>query len=108
MDTTVFDLGGNRRMEVFHGTDVRFENEEGELVDYDPSLVAVDTVESIGGLSLEGYAYENREGDSKQYLPENLSAETPVVLEKEEYRISFHPADWTEETEMTGEAEAVE
>lgn len=108
VDTTVFDLGGNRRMEVFHGTDVRFENEEGELVDYDPSLVAVDTVESIGGLSLEGYAYENREGDSKQYLPENLSAETPVVLEKEEYRISFHPADWTEETEMTGEAEAVE
>lgn len=108
VDTTVFDLGGNRRMEVFHGTDVRFENEEGELVDYDPSLVAVDTVESIGGLSLEGYAYENREGDSKQYLPENLSAETPVVLEKEEYRISFHPADWAEETEVTGEAEAVE
>ena len=30
------------------------------------------------------------------------------MLEKEEYRISFHPADWTEETEMTGEAEAVE
>lgn len=90
-DATVFDLGGNRKMEVYYGSDVRFRNEEGELVDYDPSLVPVSDAESIGGTGLEGYAYKNKEGDSKQYLPEELSGETPVVMEKEGYRISFHP-----------------
>ena len=47
--------------------------------------------ESAGGLSQAGYAYENREGDSKQYLPEALSENTPVLMEKGDYRISFHP-----------------
>ncbi len=90
-DSTIFDLGGNRKMEVFHGADVRFRDESGELVDYDPALVEICSEESAGGLSLAGYAYENREGDSKQYLPEALSENTPVLMEKGDYRISFHP-----------------
>ena len=90
-DSTIFDLGGNRKMEVFHGADVRFRDESGELVDYDPVLVEICSEESAGGLSLAGYAYENREGDSKQYLPEALSENTPVLMEKGDYRISFHP-----------------
>lgn len=94
-DTTVFDLGGSRKMEVFYGSDVRFENENGELVDYDPSLVSVTDEKSIGGTELEGYAYENKAGDSKQYLPGELSGETPIVMEKEEYRITFHPVQLT-------------
>ena len=92
-DSTIFDLGGNRKMEVFHGADVRFRDESGELVDYDPALVEICSEESAGGLSLAGYAYENREGDSKQYLPEALSADTPVLMEKGDYRISFHPVE---------------
>lgn len=100
--STVYDLGDSCKMEVFYGTDVRFRNEEGELTDYDPSLVAVTSEESIGGMDLEGYAYENKEGDSKQYLPETLSEQTPVVMEKEGYRISFHPVH----TETMGVQEA--
>ncbi|MCE2603998.1 hypothetical protein LH384_33465, partial [Pseudomonas aeruginosa] len=37
-DTTTYDLGGGQEMTVFHGGEVRYENEKGELVDYDPSL----------------------------------------------------------------------
>lgn len=105
-DTTVYDLGGNRKMEVFYGSDVRFENEEGELVDYEPSLVPVTDAKSIGGTGLEGYAYENKEGDSKQYLPEELSGDTPIVMEKEEYRITFHPVEPSEANPLVEEGES--
>lgn len=103
-DSTVFDLGGNRKMEVFYGGDVRFEKDGGELVDYDPALVPVASEESINGESLDGYAYENREGDSKQYLPEILSETTPIKMEKEGYSISFYPIQ--ESTGLESQADA--
>ncbi len=78
-------------MEIFYGGDVRFKTAGGELVDYDPTLVPLVSETSINGTSLEGYAYENKEGDKKQYLPENLSEITPVKMEKEGYSISFYP-----------------
>lgn len=90
-DMTVYDLGGGKRMGVFHSNAVRFKNKEGEWTDYDPSLVPVEEKVSENGNSLSGYAYENRQGDKKNYFPEKLQSSTPVRLEQEGYGISFHP-----------------
>lgn len=38
-NTTTFDLGDGKSMTVFYGRQVRYENEQGELADCDPSLV---------------------------------------------------------------------
>ncbi len=67
-------------------------------------MVPVASEESINGESLDGYAYENREGDSKQYLPEILSETTPIKMEKEGYSISFYPIQ--ESTGLESQADA--
>ena len=103
---TVYDLGGNKRMEVLHGSDVRYQNSNGKWVDYDPSLIPVEKKKSGNGVSLKGYAYTNKAGDKKQYLPEKLSKETPVHLEHEGYGISFYPVTALE-SEANEEAEGV-
>ncbi|MDO4868691.1 MAG: hypothetical protein Q4A65_00155 [Bacillota bacterium] len=57
---------------------VKFENEDGILKDYDPDLVRIDEEESLRE-DLSGYVYENKEGDSRQYLPQTLSEKSPVI-----------------------------
>ena len=77
-------------MIVFHGGEVRYENEKGELTDYDPSLVKIKEAEkTTRGEPLTGYAYQNKEGDSKQYIPKTLSEDTPILMEKGDYRITM-------------------
>ncbi len=93
--STTFDVGDGKKMTVFYQEPVRFENEEGELVDYDPSLTEVDEKETDNNVSLDGYVYENAEGDKKQYFPEILSEDTPILMENQEYSIKMNP---TEET----------
>ena len=93
VDSTTFDLDENRKMTIFHGQDVRFRDEEGTLLDYDPSLVPVKETESSQGEPLEEYAYENKTSDSKQYLPESLSVESPVLMENEGYSLRLAPLD---------------
>lgn len=88
---TVYCLGGNKKMEVIHSSDVRYKNDAGKWVDYDPSLVEVKQSRSNDGRSLKGYAYTNHQGDKKNYLPEKLTGETPVRMEKDGYSIGFYP-----------------
>lgn len=88
---TIYDLGGNKRMEIFHSNDVRYKNKKGDWVDYDPSLVPVEKETSLTGKTLEGYAYTNRRGDKKNYLPEKLEKDSPVRLEQDNYGIAFYP-----------------
>ena len=88
-NTTTYQLSDGSNMTVFYGGDVRFADEKGSLVDYDPSLVRVKTDTSENGNLLEGYAYENKEGDSRQYMPENLSEDTPVLMEKGGYTLAL-------------------
>ena len=53
------------------------------MVDYDASLVSIANAQRIGTDAIaDGYAYENAAGDSKNYFPQNLNDETPVLLEK--------------------------
>lgn len=95
-DTTTYDLGGGQEMTVFHGGEVRYENEKGELVDYDPSLVKIQDGEKTDqDQNLDEYAYENKEGDKKQYIPQTLSEKTPILMEYKDYRIGFAPTDKT-------------
>ena len=45
-----------------------------DAFDNDPVGVAIDSGEkTIQNESLEDYAYQNRQGDKKQYMPETLS-----------------------------------
>ena len=50
-DTTTYDLGEGEKMTVFHGGQVRYEDEEGELIDYDRSLVKIKTGEKKRALT---------------------------------------------------------
>ena len=95
-DTTTYDLGEGEKMTVFHGGQVRYEDEDGELIDYDRSLVRIKSGEKTeSGQSLRGYAYRNSEGDKKQYMPEKLSESTPVLMENGKYALSMSPSDET-------------
>ena len=51
--------------------------------------------ESENGRLLEHYARENAAGDSRQYLPESLSEDAPLLLEKDDQEIAL---PMTEET----------
>ncbi|MCQ4635525.1 DNRLRE domain-containing protein [Anaerovorax odorimutans] len=95
-DTTTYDLGGGQEMTVFHGGDVRYKDEKGKLIDYDPSLVEIkDGEKTEQNQALDKYAYENKEGDKKQYIPETLSEKTPILMEYKDYQIAFAPTNKT-------------
>lgn len=87
---TTFTLGGGRRLTMFFTEDVRYENDEGELIEYNPALIDVknrpETAEKP-----ESYVYENTAGDNKLYIPETLSEETPILMEKDDYAITMVP-----------------
>ena len=89
--STTFDVGDNKKMTVFYQDAVRYENEKGELIDYDPTLISVEEEKTENDQNLDDYVYENAEGDKKQYFPETLSAETPILMEHEDYGIAIYP-----------------
>ena len=95
-DSTTYSLGGGKKMTVVYGQDVRYEDENGDLVDIDPSLKTTGSrAETENGVSLYGYSYENKEGESRQYMPDSLSEDTPVLLERDGLGISMSPDDDT-------------
>lgn len=79
LDSTTYELGGGQKMTVFHEGNVRYEAEDGTLIDYDPSLKAEE--------ELDGYAYTNTAGDMKVHVPEGLGEESPLLIGDEEYQI---------------------
>lgn len=92
-NSTTYDMGDGLRVTEFYAQDVRFQDEEGKLVDYDSSLVEVnEEISSLGNI-LDSYAYENKEGDMKHYFPEKLTEETPLLMEKGEQQIRFVPME---------------
>lgn len=102
--TTIFDLGDGKKVAVFHGGDVRYKTEDGTFADYEPELVSIQEQESINGEELKGYLYENKTGDMKQYIPEVLNEETPLLMEKKGYSIKMTPM---EEESLKTEVEVV-
>ena len=90
---TTFDLGEGKRMTVLYSGQVRYEDENGDLRDCDPSLTEVYSKKSLTGKSLSGYSFETASGESKAYLPEGFTKDTPLLLEKGDYSISFAPSE---------------
>ena len=89
--STTFQIGNGKKVSIFYQEPVRYKDESGKLIDYDPSLVKVDSAKSENKESLKGYAYENEEGDAKQYFPEKLSDTTPLLMEKDGYSVALSP-----------------
>ena len=90
-NSTTFRLSNGKKESVFYGQDVRYEDENGNLKDYDPTLVEIKDKASGHGHNLKDYQYENKDGDKKQYLPKKLTESTPVLMEHDKYEISFAP-----------------
>ena len=59
-NSTTWKLSDGHKEVVYYSNDVRFEDEDGQLVDYDASLVAVQQAKSTEGVKLDGYVYENK------------------------------------------------
>lgn len=96
MGTCSIDLGSGEKMSVFHGGEVRFEGKEGILTDYNPALVSIKSGEKTEqNRTLESYSVKNKTGDKKQYMPNTLSEETPILMEKGSHHISISPTDET-------------
>lgn len=98
-DSTTYDAGAGVLVTEYYGQDVRFRNEDGELVDYDPTLKKLESRDD-----LNGYAYENTAGDQKQYFPENLTEETPILLENEDKQIRLVPVEGPEKNDKKGDS----
>lgn len=101
--STTFDVGDDKKMTVFYEEPVRYEDENGELTDYDPSLTKIQSDETMNNEDLSGYAFENTQGDNKHYFPEELSKEAPIIMEKDDYSIKLNPTE--EVTEVTAKKE---
>ena len=87
--TTYQRTDGSKEI-VMYSSDVRYRDEQNKLIDYDPSLVEI-TDENKEENNLEGYEYENKQGDIKQYIPTNLTEETPVLLQYDDYKVTLRP-----------------
>lgn len=98
--STTYDAGNGILITEFYSQDVRFRDANGELIDYDASLIEVEDEYSELGNVLESYVYENKDGDKKQYFPENLTSETPVLMENDSYQIHLSPVEVREKSEM--------
>ncbi|MBR4410640.1 MAG: hypothetical protein IKT31_04910, partial [Firmicutes bacterium] len=91
---TTFDLGGGKNAKIFYTHNVRYTDENGNLVDIDPELVAVSEKSTQQGESLTGYKYKNNKGKTKTYIPEEFSESTPLMMENGEYSITMTPTGW--------------
>ena len=112
-DTTTYQLADGSKELVVHAGNVRYKNEAGELVDYDPTLKKVTDTKTAQARSLEGYVYENEQGISKNYLPESLAVETPLLLENKDLAMEIQPVTENEtsafaQTKAYDEAKPVE
>ena len=91
-NSTVYQLEDGKKKEVIYDSNIRFK-EKGKLVDYDPSLIKIDDKKTDNYTDISDYKYENNKGDKKNYLPNTISEETPVILENNNYQITMAPKD---------------
>ncbi|MCL2526000.1 MAG: DNRLRE domain-containing protein, partial [Coriobacteriia bacterium] len=81
VDSNIYhDPETGEETQEFFSLPVRFEDDEGNLIEKDPSLIASD---------LEGIAYETAAGSAINHFPEIIDSHSPFVLSYENYEISF-------------------
>ena len=103
--TTFLKKNGMKEL-IYHGANVRYMDENGNLIDYDPTFVKIEEGENKESW-LTGYAYENKLGDTKQYVPEKLTEEKPIVMQNGRYEVRFRPIFETEITSIHDKEDAV-
>ncbi len=107
-NATVYDVGnGKRRAEVYTGK-VRFKNDKGNLVDYDNSLVENTTATSAEGNDVSEYTYRTKRSDKKSYFPNELSEDTPVMIEYEKYQVEITPQEMADGASAKVNEESIE
>lgn len=94
-NSTTYDAGNGILVTEFYGQNARFYDDTGTLIDYDASLKEIEREQSDLGMALELYAFENTAGDKKQYFPEKLTADSPILMENGECQIRFVPMEET-------------
>lgn len=83
---------GSKQLEIF-SEDIRYKK-NGKMLEYDSSLIENKDdiiVKKKSFAKADEYAYVNAAGDCKQYIPEKLDNDTPIVLTKGGNVISFMP-----------------
>ena len=91
-NSTIYQLDDGMKREVIYDSNIRFK-ENGKLIDYDPSLVKIEGDRTDNNTNISEYAYENNKGDKKNYIPESISEETPIILENNNYQITISPTE---------------
>ena len=79
-DSTTFLLSNGMKQTTYYSDDIYFENEKGQLSEYDNEFVKLDKSDKkqvtdsveVKGTEKEKYSYVNKEGDTKQFLPSRL------------------------------------
>lgn len=102
-DSTTYDAGDGVLVTEYYGQNVRFQDENGELTDYDASLKNLESRDD-----LKGYLYENTAGDKKQYFPETLTEETPILMENQGKEIRITPVESTDPIRPDTEQKAID
>lgn len=100
-DSTTFLLSNGMKQTTYYSDNIYFKDEKGKLSEYDSELVKLDKNDKkevsssveVDKDEKDEYRYVNNEGDSKQFLPDKLSSETPIVMTKNDYVLSFAPED---------------
>ena len=102
-NSNTYLLNNGMKKTVYYSDNIRYE-EDGKFKAYDPELVKTDgqdreeisRSEIISEKEARGYSYVNRAGDTKQYIPEKMGEDSPLLLAQDKYRISFVPVTGTE------------
>ncbi len=108
-NSTTYLMTDGSYMTDYYYEPVRYE-EDGTLIDYDSSLVEIEETDksTTTGYSLESYIYENSASDCKNYIPENLTADTPLIMENGEYSITMAPSDDESDDNVFTQADELE
>lgn len=90
-NATVYEDGSGKMWAEIYARDIRFEDEDGILTDYDVSLKKLTEKESKTGEDLSSYEYQTTRTDKMTYFPEKVTNDTPIVAEYESYAVKINP-----------------
>lgn len=98
-NSNTYLLNNGMKQTVYYSENIRYEDKDGKLKDYNPELINVDKADrkniaetkDISKRDSKEYIYTNAAGDTKQYMPEKISEDTPVLLINDDYSVSFAP-----------------
>ncbi|MCR5736444.1 MAG: DUF6531 domain-containing protein [Eubacterium sp.] len=100
-DSTTFLLSTGMKQTTYYSDDIYFENEKGELKEFNPELRKISSEEKknlvesveVKKNEVDKYKFTNDSGDSKQFIPTKVNESTPIVMTKDDYAISFAPTN---------------